>query len=149
MGLRLPDRGKAQRSGRLATRWERPLYPLQAARFCTCCRQQGGAHYMRKILAAVFAGAVSSAAALGSPRETELFKVNIVRECVNEATARAGNAANVADVILQVCTCSADFLARVATQDEIFAAANGRPPPSLAAKMGQAFKDCRPANRPR
>jgi hypothetical protein len=103
---------------------------------------------MRKILTAALAGAVSSAAALDSPREMELFKITIVRECVNEASARAGNAANVADVILRVCTCSADFLARVATQDEILAAANGRPPPSVAAKMVQAFKYCRPPNRP-
>jgi hypothetical protein len=51
---------------------------------------------MRKILAAalVGAGVVSSAAALNSAREKELFKVTIVRECVNEANARTGNAAN-------------------------------------------------------
>lgn len=106
---------------------------------------------MRKSFAAALAGAgaVSSAAALDSPREMELFKVAIVRECVNEANARTGNAANVAAVILRVCTCSADFLARTAAQDEIFAAANGRPPPSVAAKMAQAFNYCRPPNRPR
>jgi len=105
---------------------------------------------MRKILVAALAGsgAVSSAAALDSPREMELFKVSIVGECVKEANARTGNAANVAGVIRRVCTCSADFLARVATQDEILAVADGRPPSSLAAKMVQAFKDCRPPNRP-
>lgn len=57
---------------------------------------------MHKMLVAALAGAgaVSSAAALDSPREMEICKASALKECVNEANARTGNAANVADVIL-------------------------------------------------
>jgi hypothetical protein len=67
---------------------------------------------------------------------------------VKVANAPTGNAPDLADVILQVCTCSADFLARVTASDEVIAAGNGTPPPSLVAKRAQAFEYCRPAKRP-
>ncbi len=110
---------------------------------------------MRKILAGALAStlAVSSVGALDS-RQMQLFKANALEECLNNANA-ALNRENTANVppnaqglIMQVCTCSVDFLARAVTQDELVAAGNGRPPPSVAAKMVQAFKYCRPPKRP-
>jgi hypothetical protein len=104
---------------------------------------------MHKILVAVLAGAgaVSSAVALDSPREIELFKVTFVEGCVNKATARLGNAAN-ADAVLRACTCAADYLARVVTHDELIAADNGTPPPSLTFKGVEASRYCLPLKQP-
>lgn len=110
---------------------------------------------MQKILGGALAStlAISSAAALDS-RQMQLFKANALEECLNKANAalnreNTGNVPpNAQGLILRACTCSVDFLARAVTQDELVAAGDGRPSPSLIAKMVQAFKYCRPPKPP-
>ena len=106
---------------------------------------------MHKILAAALVNvlAVSSAAALNS-RQVALFKDNFLKECVNGSNTalKKKNAANVPpnaqDLILRVCTCSADVLVRDISADEVIAAAGGTILPSISDKAMQAFKICRP-----